>query len=194
MQQQVVGHKKSSRVVTFNEEKYTTKTRPNYGLLAYTLCRTTIQHTYLPFVVPEKLSEVLVRLETRKKNSPDKDSREFLVPRKTSNGLYAGNDVTYVFRYSVSNPCIILSMGRPASFQMELIIQPNHWMVVMPSVLFSPPLTHPMHQRSSFIKGVCTLRCPSPCRPSAQRIQVHSGLVDLYHLTSLLNSYLTLCT
>ena len=77
MQQQELGHKKSSRVVTFNEEKYTTKTRPNDGLLSYTLCRTTIQHTYLPFVVPEKLSEVLVSLETRKKTHLTKTPGNF---------------------------------------------------------------------------------------------------------------------
>ena len=64
-------------------------TRPNYGLLSYTLCRTTIQHTYLPFVVPEKLSEVLVSSETRKET-------RLTGILKTSNGLYAGNDVTYV--------------------------------------------------------------------------------------------------
>ena len=32
---------------------------------------------------------------------------------------------------------------------------------------FSPPLIHLMHQRSSFIKGTCTLQCSSPSRASA---------------------------
>ena len=71
---------------------------------------------------------------------------------------------------------------RPASFQMELILQPNHWMVAMPSVLFSPPFIHPMHQRSSFIKGARTLQCPSPCRASAGSLWTRKHLVDQCHL------------
>ena len=91
-------------------------TQPNiqssYDRLVYTLRTTSIQITYLPFVVSEKLSEVIIKFRNMKGNTLDKDSRKFQVPRnRVTDFTYTVNDIPHVFRYGVSNPCNSIIYG-----------------------------------------------------------------------------------